>query len=195
MIFRNFKGMVVTGGLAGALFGVNLILGGGLSWAFGMFGLSGLVTGLPIGFTFYLASRMTRSFGCITLLWTLYSFFAIPTPLMGPPVPHKVLIGFAGGLAYDLVLWVFRRKTFSYYLAFIAYISTMIALFMWMFVGTDLDPYAQQLADTLKLVIQVVFISAGLLSTWVADKWWKRHIAGTELEFKFVSDPDEVARP
>lgn len=186
MIIKNQRALVLCGGLGGALYGVNMVIGASLSWAFGMFGLSGLVTGIPVGFTFYLASRLTRSFGAVTVLWTLYSLFAIPTPLMGPPVPHKVVIGFAGALAYDVAVWIMRRTAPSYYVAFIAYAFVMTTLFIMVFVGTDLGAYAEQVSDLLKTIILVVFVTEGLLSTWVASRWWKQHIAGTALEHKFT---------
>lgn len=193
MILRNFSGMVLAGGLAAALFAVNFIVGASLSWASGLAGLSGLVTGITVGFTFYIASRLTETFGTVTLLWTLYSLFAIPTPLMGPPVPQKVLIGFAAGLVYDVVLQLCRRKPCAYYLAFIAYITTLTALFIKVFVGQHMEPDVAAVSNTLKAVINIVFIGEGLATTWIASRWWTRNIQGTPLESRFRFS--EAAKP
>jgi hypothetical protein len=186
MTSRHARSLVLVGGMSGALYGVNLLVGATLSWAFGLFGLSGLLTGLTIGFTFYVVARLTQFLGSITLLWTLYSLFAIPTPLMGPPVPQKVIIGFCAGLGYDLMLLIFRHREPGYYIGFVVYTAALVTLFISIFVGPELEKYQVGISDTLKTVISAVFSVTGILSTWLGSRFFAAHISGTELERRFL---------
>lgn len=163
---------------------LNLLVGASLSWAFALSGLSGLITGLTIGFVFTLIASLTKLFGTVTLTWTLYSLFAIPTVLMGPPNPIKVVIGFAGGLAYDVVLAVTRYRALGYYLAWIAYTLTLIGLFFYFFVRGAGSPQAEAVSDTLKAIINIVFIVEGMLATFVGH-WYYKRIKSTPLAKSF----------
>lgn len=116
MVFNNRKALVVAGGMSALLFALNLATGSTLTIATGIPIASILVTGTFFGFFIVLTGIIAAEFGSLIILMTLYSAFAIPTVLLGPPGVYKVAVGFLMGIGFDVPILLLKRRRFSYYI-------------------------------------------------------------------------------
>lgn len=172
---KNLKLWVISGAFGGLLFAINFSLGALITYATGMPGASGIVTGLTTGFVFYILMRMTKTFGAIGIAFTLYCLLATPTVLMGPPGPYKILIGLCCGLSFDVILYFLRYKTISYFIGFLTYVSVLS-------LGIYLAYTLFNLADFNK-VKNAMFIFLGIftLEGWIAG-WFARKLFENRLK-------------
>ncbi|MDP3114071.1 MAG: hypothetical protein Q8M98_04760 [Candidatus Cloacimonadaceae bacterium] len=172
--FVSLRGSIIAGSFGGVLFGINFTL----QLLVGMFrltGASGFLTGLTVPFFLAIASRMNRQWGTATIIWTLYSFLAIPTELMGVPGPYKLLVGFMGGLAYDVGYCGLKCKPFALYIALILYVVMLSLGFYVVFItGLVQDIVGGSILKILTIV-PLVFIIEGMLSTFAASRFMKKY--------------------
>ena len=138
MVFSNRKALVVAGGMAALLFAINMALGAAVTMATGIPIASILVTGFFFGLFIMLTGTIAGKYGSLTVFMTLYSVFAIPTVLMGPPGIFKVGVGFAMGIGMDLGVALFKRRKISFYLGLILAEVFGIPLFYWSFIALGL---------------------------------------------------------
>jgi hypothetical protein len=50
----------------------------------------------------------------ITLVYTLFGILVIPTSVLGPPTPFKIILGAIIGLTADFIIWIFGYKKAGY---------------------------------------------------------------------------------
>lgn len=168
LITRHPRAMILAGINTALLYALNFVTGQALSAVFAIPGLSGIVTGFTVPFFLSLTFLITRGYGTFTVMWTLYSAAAIPTLLMGPPGPYKVLIGLGAGLAFDAVVYFTKGKQMGLYFGFILYTSVMMAMFLSLLHWLNLPGF--DITVKAVAVITVVFIVEGLVSIYAAIK-------------------------
>ncbi len=164
----SIRGAIMAGIFGGLIFGVNFGFQT-LVGIFGMPGASGLITGLTVPFALALVSQINKEWGTATVTWTLYSLLAIPTLLMGLPGPYKLILGFFGGLVYDISYCGLRFRKAGLYLALALYTLVLALGFygVWKF---GLFPNMTQ-----ERVLQVlVIVSAVFLIEGIARPFPKR---------------------
>ena len=126
---RETKALVISGGFGALLFVVNFVFGATITYLTAFPGGSIIFTAFFIPFIFTIASLMTGRFGTVTIIFGIYSLLSIPTVLMGPPGFYKAPVGILVGLSFDVILSLFKRKMFAFYIAQIGY-SASLMLFL-----------------------------------------------------------------
>jgi hypothetical protein len=121
----TLKRFFLTGALSAATFAAAFVLGNAITLTLGP-GTSGLVTIIVTTVLIVVCARLVETVGVLTVAVGLFTVFAIPTNLFGPPGPQKVLIGVLTGLSYDLVWNLSGRRKWS--LPAAAAISTALSI-------------------------------------------------------------------
>lgn len=171
----SIHGAIIAGATGGVLFGINYGLQA-LVVGFNLTGASGLVSGLTVPFGLAIASQMNREWGTATVAWTLYSLFAIPTVLMGLPGPYKLLVGFIGGLMYDIGYCGTGGTRRGLYYALILYVFSLAGGFYVVFeLGIMQEVQGGTIVRVLSLIV-TVFMIEGLLSTTAAIWFYKNRV-------------------
>jgi len=165
---------ILSGSFGGLLFTINFFLGASLSYLTGNPGFSGLVTGFTTAFVFYVLLRLTRTFGAMSIAFTLYCLLAIPTVLMGPPGPYKVIVGLSSGLAFDIVLWILRYRLWSFLVGFVVYVLTMLAGMYVCYMYFDF-PGLETLRGVM-FILAVIFAVEGCLGGSIAHMLFERRL-------------------
>ena len=172
LVMNYPRAMVLVGVNTGLLYVINFFSGQLLSAFFAIPGLSGLVTGFTVPFFLCITFLITKGYGTFTIMWTLYSAAAIPTLLMGPPGPYKVLIGLVAGIIFDLVVFLSKGKNYGLYVGFIFYTFVMMALFLGCLHWFKLPGF--DITAKAVIVITIIFIFEGLVSIYLAIKTMPR---------------------
>lgn len=172
----SIRGAIIAGVFGGVIFGVNFGFQA-LVGLFGMPGATGFITGLTVPFALALASQINKEWGTATLVWTLYSLFAIPTLLMGLPGPYKLLLGFCGGLAYDLGYCGLQFRKVGLYIALVLY-TTVLAIGFYVVWKFGLFPdISEKSVVQILIVISSVFFVEGVASTWLSTWFYKNRLS------------------
>jgi hypothetical protein len=168
-------GIVVSGILGALLFVVNFLLASGLTVATGIPFLSVLITGVTIPFTVAIAFFATRMWTAPLLTFIVYHALAIPTVIGGPPGPHKLIVGFAGGIVYAFVLLMMPRRRIAPYLAFTLSAGALLGVTVVLFRILNL-PGLDKLFQFI-WVLFAVYVVEGILGTFLAEKFHRRYLA------------------
>jgi len=172
----SIRGAIMAGVFGGLLFGINFGFQA-LVGLFGMPGASGFITGLTVPFALALVSQINKEWGTATVSWTLYSMLAIPTLLMGLPGPYKLILGFFGGLMYDVGYCGLHFRKVGLYLALVLYTVILALGFygVWRF-GLFPDMTQGRVVQIL-VAVSAVFLVEGVVSTWFATWFFKKRLA------------------
>jgi hypothetical protein len=173
--FLTVRGAILAGAIGGILYGVNF----GLQVLVGIFkmtGATGFISGFTVPFFLVLASRMNRQWGTATIIWTLYSTLAIPTALMGTPGTYKLLVGFLGGLAYDLGFCGFRCRPWALYPALFLYVLVLnLGFYVVYALGLMPEVTGGSIIKVL-IIVSTVFLIEGVISTFLANLFYVKRI-------------------
>lgn len=167
----KIKYLLVCGVFSAATFAISYILGGAITASLGP-GTSGIVTIIITTVLVIICARIVNAPGVMTLVVTLYTFFAIPTTMFGPPGIQKVVIGIITGIIYDLVINLGKRKKWSF--PFAAFFATAVSLILIFYLLVILQhPRAEYLRKMLYFMVPVYgflgFIG-GILGNWLYEK-------------------------
>jgi len=162
LVTKNYRALVYATVYAAILFIINFFSGQLLSIVFIIPGLSGIVTGFTVPLILIIGHHTIQRHGTITLIWTIYSVAAIPTVLMGPPGPYKILIGLTTGLIFELMIYLLKDKKFTDYISFVIFTLSMFVEFALVFTFLKIKPNSSSL--WVVIVITIVFIIEGLIS-------------------------------
>jgi len=165
------RGAIVAGSFAGVLYGINFALQL-LVGVFKMTGASGFISGFTVPFFLVIACRMNRQWGTATMIWTIYSALAIPTALMGTPGAYKLLVGFVGGMAYDLAFCSLKCRSFAVYPALFAYVILLNLGFYAVYVWGLIPELAGGSMVKILITVSVVFVIEGLISSYFANRFF-----------------------
>ena len=168
IVTRNLRALILAGVNTALLYVVNFSTAQLLSVIFVVPGLSVLITGFTVPFILVSTFLMTRALGTFTIMWTVYSAAAIPTFLMGPPGPYKVVIGFVAGFVFDFVVWLTKGSNIGLYSGFIAY--SLVLMFMFLGALWFLDLPGFDISMITVILLTGVFIIEGLVATFAAIK-------------------------
>lgn len=172
---------VLFGGL---LFAVNLSFGAGLTYATGNPSFDMLITGLTTSFLLYILVSMTKKFGAITIASAIYCFLAVPIVLTGPPGIYKILIGIAGGLVFDAILYFLNYKFSAFLLGIAGYAITSVA---GIYFAYDIFNFAQfEKFKSIIIILTGTYIVSAWVSAWLARITWKKRISQLSLIKQFI---------
>lgn len=149
---KLLKKMLICAVFAAATFAVAFVLGNAITMTLGP-GTSGIVTIVFTTIVMVIGARVVNTFWAFTIMVTLFTCFAIPTNIFGPPHPLKILIGFATGLSYDLCHLVFRQFSQRFALPISAAVSTAVSILLiyWLMLYFE-HPRAEYMAGILKYI-------------------------------------------
>jgi|GEM_PF-3249061 len=162
-------------GMVGAVsFLVAFVLGTALNLATGTPLTGGLANAVLTAAALTTGVCAMPTFGTGTFLWLVFAFLSIPTMTMGPPGPHKLLVGALGGLLWDVSLYVCRGRKWAFPLAATVMTGAIVVLTFGTLVVFGL-PGADKLAKALPFLL-VVYLPLGWLGGWLGE-----HIYATRL--------------
>lgn len=102
-------------GVMGALsFVLAFVLGNAVNVATGIPLSGGIVNGIIVGIMLTLGVKGVNKFGSATIIWVIFAILATPTMTLGPPGPHKIVVGLFAGIVWDIVIAAFNRKNIGY---------------------------------------------------------------------------------
>ena len=78
--------------------------------------IGGLLNAVVVVLILLTGVRIVNRFGAAILINFIFVAVAIPTMVVGPPGPHKILIGLTAGLLIDVIISVFKRRMLGYYI-------------------------------------------------------------------------------
>lgn len=167
----NLKKLFLAGVFSAATFAASFVLGNAVTTALGP-GTSGIATIIITTILVIIGARIIDTPGALTIMVTIFTVFAIPTNMFGPPGPHKILIGLATGAVYDF-FWVIMRGT-KYSLPTAAAISTAVSIVLILYLMVYLNhPRADALKNLIYYIVPLYgflgFLGA-ILGNWIYDK-------------------------
>ena len=167
-ILKNNRTIIFATVYSAMLFTVNFFSGQLLSIVFIIPGLSGLITGFTVPLILIIGHHTIRRYGTITLIWTIYSTAAIPTALMGPPGPYKILIGLTSGAVFEIFVYILSKYKIGDYVGFVIFTFTMFIEFALVFTFFIGKPESSSLLVVVG--ISVIFIIEGIISIYYGKK-------------------------
>lgn len=167
----TLKRLFVAGAFSAATFAAAFVLGNAVTVALGP-GTSGIFTIIITTVLVVVCARTVETLGVFVLVVSLFTVFAIPTNLFGPPGPHKIVVGLLTGVAYDIVWNVLGRKKWSLPTAAALATALSIGLIFGLMVYLD-HPRKEYLRSILKFTVPLYailgFIGAHV-GNWIYDK-------------------------
>lgn len=160
---------LVCGATAGLTFAASFVFGGAITTALGP-GTSGIVTIVITTIVVVFGAKLVDEIGALTLIVTLYSIFAIPTNMFGPPGPAKIIVGILVGISYEITVFGFKRlgrEDLGYISA--GAVGAIFAIFLIWGVLILVDPQgatASRLGDVI-LWIWIPYGILGVIGGWV----------------------------
>jgi len=166
------KKFFLTAIFAAATFAASFALGNAITIALGP-GTSGIVTIIITTILVVICAKLVETPGVFTLVVCLFTIFAIPTNMFGPPGPHKIIIGITTGFAYDFLWNITGRKKFIS-LPTAAGIATGLSIVLIFCLMVYLDyPKKDYLQSILKYIIPLYVILGaigGLIGEWIYER-------------------------
>lgn len=124
---------LITAGGIGVFNLVISLFGSGITAVTGIPGMSGAINSFLGAIITVFAVFLIRSFGVVTVMYTIYSILALPLPLLGTPgfLP-KVLLGFTVGLIVDICYLLVRKNKWLTIvtISFISQYSTGLGIYL-----------------------------------------------------------------
>ena len=161
LIFKDLK-LSSVGGLFGALaFALAYIIGMALTLATGIPIASAAANGIVVCFIMVLGTKIIDKHGAFTLMTLVYSVLAIPTLLLGPPGPHKIIIGLGMGIVFDLIILITKKQSWGYILGSIVFIASGVSLVLYSMVLLGL-PGIERLKQAFVILILVSSLPASI---------------------------------
>lgn len=165
-------------GAMGALsFALAFLLGGAINALTGIPLTGGIVNGIVVGAMLTIGVRGVDKFWSATIIWLVFSVFAIPTITLGPPGWYKVIVGVLVGVMWDAIIGVFRRTSFGYILG--AGIGA-VGITVGVFVAASLLglPAAGRLAKALVFLVPLNLLIS-MAGGWVGLRLFDRYFASS----------------
>ena len=161
LVFQDIKLSSVAGLFGAMALAFAYIVGAALTLATGIPIASAAVNGIIVCFVMVLGAKIIDKPGAFTLMTLVYSVLAIPTVLLGPPGPHKILIGLGMGIIYDLIIFTTRKRDWGYILGSILFIASGVSLVFYSMVLLGL-PGVERLKQAFIILILVSSLPASI---------------------------------
>jgi len=115
-MLRRFttKEIILIAVLAAFMFIIDFFIVAPINTITGVHGMGFLIDVIFINAIVTIFALITRKFFSVTILYTLFGLLVIPTSIMGPPTPFKIILGFIIGITADLIIWISKYKTIGF---------------------------------------------------------------------------------
>lgn len=114
MLKLSPKQALYIGAMGAISFVLAFVLGSVVNAITGIPLTGGILNGVVVGAMITIGIKGVDKFGAATLIWFVFTIFAIPTITFGPPGWYKVIVGIISGFVWDLVISLFKRSKFGY---------------------------------------------------------------------------------
>ena len=173
IVFSSTKSLILCGIAGATLFGINFIPAQLLTGLGAGAAVGAIWGGLTAPFIMASVALITGRIGAITITYMVYSVFAIPTFVMGPPHPYKPLLALLAGISYDLAMTlvggVRPRGLFVGFTVF-----TAVSLFIYLEAFRILNlPGLEKLQASI-YYFGIAFLALGYLGTTIALGVYKK---------------------
>lgn len=161
-------------GVMGAIsFVLAFVLGSAINALTGIPLTGGILNGIIVGAMITIGIKGVDKFGAATLIWFVFTIFAIPTITFGPPGWYKVIVGLISGIIWDILISLFKRSKFGY--IFSAGVGA-VAITYGVFIAVKILglPAAEKLAKALYLLLPLNFIISSIgamVGLWLFGKY------------------------
>lgn len=173
MLRFSLKQALYIGAMGAISFVLAFVLGSAVNALTGIPLTGGILNGIIVGAMITIGIKGVDKFGAATLIWFVFTIFAIPTITFGPPGWYKVIVGIVSGLIWDLVISIFKRRKFGY--IFSAGVGASAITYGVFVSATILGlPAAERLAKALYFLIPMNFIIScigALTGLWLFGKY------------------------
>jgi hypothetical protein len=143
----------------------------------------GIVSAIPNAIVIFLGVFLIPRIGAPTLYATIFLSFTVFTTSFGPPGFHKIFIGIMLGLTIDIIVFIFRGKLYSYFIAIpIAFgLSVYYTYLSWVMfsVGSAVDIKKELEPNLIHLII--IYAILGLIGTFISYNIYKIRLSGYEV--------------
>jgi hypothetical protein len=158
--------------LAVFMFIVDLLIVAPINTISGVHGMGFLIDVIFINALVTVSAIILKRFFSMTLLSTLYGVLVIPTMIMGPPTPFKVILGVMIGITADIVIWIFRYKKIGFILgvAIANAISYPVGYYIGLLLGV---PGTEELGKVVWFLTLAVLL-LGILGDWLGILLYNR---------------------
>jgi len=172
MIKISPKQALYIGAIGAISFVLAFVLGSAVNALTGIPLTGGILNGIIVGAIITIGIKGVDRFGAATLIWFVFTIFAIPTLTFGPPGWYKVILGIIVGFIWDLIISLFRRNKLGYILsAGVGASAITYGVFMAIkYLGL---PAAEKLAKALYFLIPMNFAIScvgALVGLWLFRK-------------------------
>ncbi len=157
-------------GLFGVLmFLLSFIFGSALNVITGNPSASGFITQIFQAIILTIALLTVKKFGAATIIWLIYGIFAIPTNMFGGfPGPYKVLLCLILGIIMDTILFLFKYKKWSFYLAGLIMYVVEVPIVLYLYLRLNI-PGSELVLKYWPIMIVIFFIEF-CIGIWIGIK-------------------------
>jgi hypothetical protein len=173
------KELIFIALVAAFMFLVDLLIVAPINTITGVHGMGFLIDVLLINALVTIAALILKRFFSVTIIYTLFGLLVIPTAIMGPPTPYKVILGLIIGLVADLIVCIFRYKRIGFLLgvAIANAISYPVGYFLALLLGI---PGTEELGRVVWFLTIAVLL-LGILGDWIGIKLYEKKLGKTKI--------------
>ncbi len=175
--------------LSAISFGIAFVVGGSINKFTGVPLTGGIANGIIVGALMTIGVKSVNRFGSGTLIWLLFSTFALQTNTLGPPHLSKILIGLSVGLLWDTIIHLFHRRNIGIVLG--SMVGSAFIVFSIYFQNIILQIELSGNFQKWMLPLILINISLGCTSSLLGIFIYDKHLKTTPLAMSLVSRQDE----
>ncbi len=161
ILFRDLKHSSVAGLFGALAFALAYVIGMALTLATGIPIASAAVNGIIVSFVMVLGAKIIDRHGAFTLMTLVYSVLAVPTVLLGPPGPQKIVIGLGMGIVFDLIVFATKKQSWGYVVGSVLFIATGVLLVLYSMILLGM-PGVERLKQALIVIIVISSLPASI---------------------------------
>lgn len=184
-MFKRFttKDLIFITLVAAFNFVIDFLIVAPINTLTGIHGSGFLIDVIFINAIVTIVAIIIRKFGSITILSVIYGVLVIPTSIMGPPTPFKVILGLIIGLTADIVIWAFRYKRigFLFGVAIANAISYPVGYYIALALGI---PGTEELGKVVWLLTFAVLL-LGIFGDWLGIKLYEKRLSKNKFVKQF----------
>ena len=173
IIFSSTKSLIFCGLCGAALFGINFLPAQILTGLGGGAAIGAIWGAITAPFVLASVALITGRIGAVTMAYVVYSFFAIPSFVMGPPDPYKPLLALLAGMSYDIVMTVVGGvRVRGLFVGFTCF--TAVSLFLYLQAFRILALPGSEKLEVSIYYFGIAFLLLGYLGTITAIRVYKK---------------------
>lgn len=175
----NIKNLVLIALLAAFMFIVDMFIVAPINTISGVHGMGFLVDVIFINALVTIFALILRRFFSVTLLYTLFGLLVIPTAILGPPTPFKIVLGFIIGIVADIIIWAFRYKRIGFLLG--VAIANALSYPIGYFVALALGIPGTDALGKVVWFLTIAVLLLGILGDWIGIKLYEKKLSKTSI--------------